>query len=199
MPLALCWLPLTVLLLQAPGDGWELVRAPPREIKRLYWDLFQTTEVWLRLVPEDRDGKPSPVNLVFQAFFPGRAERDPYSGLPREPKGPPARLAIRAQPLPLTVIRELSLRLVIDGNAVELTAPANRYRNLPCLIATEDCTPSAVEADLEPSLLRSVIAARSVRGQALGFALQLTEADQVALVEFVTRIGLRGEVGVAAP
>jgi hypothetical protein len=74
--------------------------------------MFQTTEIWLRLIPEHSEGKPPLVNLIFKAFFPGRAERDPYTGLPREPKGPPARLVLVAQPLPLTVIRELSLRLV---------------------------------------------------------------------------------------
>lgn len=193
MPLVVCWLPVALLLLQAPGDAWTLVQSPPREIKRVYWDLFQTTEVWLRLVPEDRDGKPPLLSLVFHAFFPGPAERDPYSGLPRQPKGPPARVVVRAQPLPLTMIRELSLRLVVDGNTVELTGPTSRYRNLPCLIATEDCTPNAVEADLEPSVLRSLTIARTVRGEALGFPIRLTEADQAALSEFVTRIGLRDD------
>jgi hypothetical protein len=38
------------------------------------------------------------VSLVFQAF-PGRAERDPYWGLPQWPKGPPARLEVKADPL----------------------------------------------------------------------------------------------------
>ena len=80
-----------LLLVQGSGDGWALVH-DTRQVKRLYYDLFQTTEIWVRLIPEDSEGKPPLVNLIFQAFFPGRAERDPYTGLPREPKGPPARL-----------------------------------------------------------------------------------------------------------
>jgi hypothetical protein len=191
----LCWLPLALLLLQAPGDGWAVVQAPPREVKRLYWDLFQTTEIWLRLIPEDPDGKPPLVNLIFQAFFPGRAERDPYSGLPQWPKGAPARLALRAQPLPLTLIRQLSLRLQIEGNTLDLTRPGSRYRNLPCFVATEDCTPNAVEAELEPSILRSLISAREVGGQVLGFQVRLTSADQAALTDFATRIGIPREDG----
>jgi hypothetical protein len=183
---------LGVLLFQGPGDGWALVR-DTRQVKRLYYDLFQTTEIWLRLIPEDSEGKPPLVNLIFQAFFPGRAERDPYTGLPREPKGPPARLVLVAQPLPMTLIRELSLRLVVDGKTIELTGPANRYRNLPCFVATEDCTPNAVEAELEPSVLRSLITARAVRGQALGFPIKLTAEDQRALAGFATKIGLSGE------
>ena len=62
----LCWLPLAVLLFQAPGDGWATVQALPL------------------------------VNLIFQAFFPKRAKRDPYSGLPQWPKSAPVRLALRA-------------------------------------------------------------------------------------------------------
>ena len=161
----LCWLPLAVLLFQAPGDGWATVQAPPL------------------------------VNLIFQAFFPGRAKRDPYSGLPQWPKSAPVRLALRAQPLPWTVIRELSLRLQIDGNTCDLTTPGSRYRNLPCLVATEDCTPNAVEVELEPSLLRSLISARTVGGHVLGFTVRLTSADQAALADFAARIGISREDG----
>ena len=78
------------LLLQAPDDGWGLVRSRPREVTRIYWELLKTTEVFVRLTPLDADGKPVRVNLVFHAFFPGRAERDTYSGQPRWPNGPPA-------------------------------------------------------------------------------------------------------------
>ena len=189
MALPVSSLPLLLVLFQSPGDGWALAPGAAREIKRLYWDLFQTTEVWLRLVPEDPHGSPPLLNLVFQAFFPGRAERDPYSGLPRQPPGPPAKLTLRAQPSPVTMIRELSLRLVIDGKTVDLTGPGRPYRTL-CLVAGEDCAPNAVEADLEPSLLRSLIAARTVQFQALGFPVTLTEADRRALGEFASRIGL---------
>jgi hypothetical protein len=182
-------LTLALLLFQAPGNGWAMVQGT-REVKKLYWDLFETTEMWTRLIPEDPDGKPPLASLIFQAFFPGRAERDPYTGLPRDPKGPPARIVVQAQPLPLTVIRELSLRLVIDGRRIDLTGPTSRYRNLPCLVATEDCVPNAVEAELEPSTLRSLIAATSVSGEALGFPIKLADADRAALAEFATRIGV---------
>jgi hypothetical protein len=178
-----------LLLFQAPGDGWAMV-GDTRQVKRLYWDLFQTTEIWLRLIPEDRDGKPPLVSLVFQAFFPGRAERDPYSGLPREPKGPPARLVLRAQPLPLTVVRELSLRFTIDGRTVDLTGAGARYRYLYPCSPGDGCAANAVEAELEPSRLRSMIAARTVEGEALGFPIRLTAEDRPSLNDLAARIGL---------
>jgi hypothetical protein len=189
--LALRLLALMLLLVQAPDDGWGVTRVQPREVKRIYWELLPTIEVLVRLVPIDPDGKPVRVNLVFQAFFPGRAQRDPYTGLPQWPKGLPARLVLTAQAFALTfIIPELSLRLVIDGSPVDLTVPGNRFRHIPCLIATDDCAPTGVEADLEPAVLRSLITARVVQGEALGFPIKLTHTDQAVLADFAARIGL---------
>lgn len=188
---------LSILLFQGPGDGWALV-PDARQVKRLYWDLFQTTEIWLRLIPGDPEGKPPLVNLVFQAFFPGRAERDPYSGLPQEPKGPPARLVLRAQSLPLTVIRELSLRFVIDGKAVDLTGPggcpmfaapdASCFLLYPC----EGCSANGVGVKLEPPLLEALASGKNAQGTALGYPIVLSAADRSALVEFMDRVGASG-------
>src|SRR3972149_8705280 len=115
----MAWL-LALFLFQSPGEGWNLVHAPPREVKRVYWDLFETTEVWVLLLPGDPQGEPAPVNVVFQAFFPGRAKRDPYSKLPEWPKGEPERLTVRVQPFPTTVLKEPSLRLVVDDETFDL-------------------------------------------------------------------------------
>ena len=177
---------------QAPDRGWGVTGVMPREVSRIYWDLLRTTEVLVRVIPVGPDGKPLRVDLVFQAFFPGRETRDWSTGRPQWPKGRPGRLAVTAQAFPMTfVIPELSLRLVIDGTSIDLTAPGSRYRNIPCLITTEDCAPNGVEADLEPSVLASLIAARSVQGQALGFPFELAKADTEVLGEFAARIGLR--------
>jgi hypothetical protein len=184
--MALTSLALIVLCLQTPVHGWGIAQVPPGEVKRIYWELLQTTEVLVRLVPADPDGKPVRVDLVFQAFFPGRPER--IGAAMQWPKGRPARLTVAAQAFPATfVIPELSLRLVMDGATVDLTGAAGRYRHLlPC----PDCTPNGVEADLEPAMLQSLITARSVEGQALGFPIRLTPADQTVLADFAARIGL---------
>lgn len=180
---------LGILLFQGPGDGWALV-PDTRQVKRLYWDLFQTTEIWVRLIPEGPEGKPPVVNLVFQAFFPGRAERDPYSGLPREPKGPPAQLVLKALALPMTVVYQITLRLTTDDKTVDLTAPGARFQYLYPCSAGDGCTPNGVSAELEPGLLRALIAARVVKGEALGVPVTLTADDQRSLAEFASRINL---------
>jgi len=184
------WAVASVLMVVVSQSGWALTQAPPREVRRLYWELIPETEIWVRLIPDDPDGKPPLVNLVFHAFYPGRAERDPYTGLPAWPTGAPRRLTVSAEPLPRTLIRELSLRLVIDGQTIDLTGPNSRYRNLPCLVASDECTPNAVEAELDASTLRSLAAAVSIGGNALGFPIRLAAADQLALRDFVAKIGL---------
>jgi hypothetical protein len=181
---------LLMVLLQGPGDGWTLAESPPREVRRVYWELFETTEIWVRLLPEGPHATPPFVNLIFQAYFPGRAKRDPYTGLLQWPKGEPQRLTLRALPLPLTMIRGLSLRLVIDGNKVDLTGTAHEYRYLGCPPGDLDCAPSGIEAEIKPSLLKSLTTAREIRGEALGFPIELREADQLALDDFTERIGL---------
>jgi hypothetical protein len=118
-------LSLLVLLAQAPGAGWAMAPSPPREVRRLYWKLQETTEVWVRLTPGDPNVAAPLVSLVFQALFPGRAPRDPYSGLPQWPKGTPARLVVRAEPFPLTAIRALSLQLTLERALAEFAARAS--------------------------------------------------------------------------
>jgi hypothetical protein len=180
----------SVLAALLTQSGWALAGAKPREVGRTYWELIPEMEVWLRLVPEDPEGKPPLVNLVFHAFFPGRAKQEPYSLLPQWPKGEPARLTLSAEPQPLTVTRELVLRLVIDDRTIDLTGPGGQYRNLPCLVAVDGCTPSAVEADLDPPVMRLLATATSVSGVALGFPVKLDAADQDAIRAFASKAGV---------
>jgi hypothetical protein len=188
--MALPSLLLGILLFQGPGDGWALV-PDTRQVKKLYWDLFQTSEVWVRLIPEDPEGKPPLVSLIFQAYFPGKPETDPYTGAPRDPKGPPSQLILRAQPLPMTLVRDLTLRLMIDDKTVDLTAPGARYRYLyPCLPG-DVCAANAGAAEIDPPLLRALVKAQVVKGEVLGFPIKLAPEDQRALAEFATRIGVK--------
>jgi len=173
--------------LQAPGSGWVVAPAPPREVKRVYWDLFQTTEVWVRLTPSDSKGTAPLVSLIFQAFFPGRAQLEPYSLRPEWPKGAPARVVVRAEPFPLTAIGALSLRFVIEGYTFDLMGPGSRYAIVSC---GDDCTSNTVEAEIDPALLRALPTAKIVTGEALGFSIRLAPDDQRALSAFAARIGI---------
>lgn len=59
--------PMVALLLAQ--SGWALAQAKPREVGRTYWELTPEMEIWLRLIPEDPEGKTPLVNLVFHAFY----------------------------------------------------------------------------------------------------------------------------------
>lgn len=174
---------LLAALLQAPGDGWAFVHDTGK-VKTLYWELFDTTEVWLRLIPHGASGEAPLQNLIFQAFFPGK-----------QPKGRPARLVVRALPLPLTIVREPMLRFSVDGKALDLTADPSRFRYLYPVCSSEDfwCPANGVEAELDPVLLGSMLIARSVVGEGLGFPFRLTAEDQRLLYEFAGRAGLGPE------
>jgi hypothetical protein len=144
------------------------------------------------------------VTLVFQAFFPGRAHRDPYTGLPQEPKGAPARLVLKALPLPLTAIRQLSLRFLIDGDGVALADPGGcsiaGASDASCFLLYPPCESNGplgcpangVGVRLEPSLQQAVATGKVVQGEALGFPFVLSVADHSALMNLGERIGLSG-------
>src|SRR5438093_787034 len=68
-----------------------------------------------------------------------------------------------------------------------------RYRYSPQCSHDSPCAVNGVEVELAPSILHSLITARSVTGEALGFAMKLTAEDQRALAQFEARIGLAGE------
>jgi len=172
---------LVLLLMQAPGDGWALVQSQSGEIKTLYWDLFDTTELWVTLYP----AQPQPrVRLVFQALFPGR-----------EVKGSPKSMAVRAyvwwQPPAenWVVVSDASLRFVVDRHVIDLTGPEGSSSPLmPC----GDCLTNGVLATLKPAWLKDIATAAAVEGTALGYPIALSLADRSAIAEFARRAGVLG-------
>jgi hypothetical protein len=189
---------LALFLFQGPGEGWNLVQAPPREVKRVYWDLFEITEVWVLLLPGDPQGEPAPVNVVFQAFFSGHAKRDPYSKLPEWPKGEPERLTVRVQPFPTTVLKEPSLRLVVDDETFDLGASCKWPLGSggPCQILYSGASELGsaiigVSVEVEPALLQRLAKARAVTGTALGFPILLSSDDLGAVGKFAEAVHLK--------
>jgi hypothetical protein len=166
-----------LLLLQAPGDGWAVTDSKPGEIRKLYWDLFDTTEVWVRLSPEVPDGKgPAPLRLVFQAFYPGR-----------EPKGPPKRIGARVVG---PAVADLSFRLAFDGTTVDLTGPEGNSRLLFPAPTCQDRGANGVDAELKPNVLRAPAAASRTGGTAMGVRFEISAADRKVLQTFVQQLGL---------
>lgn len=185
---------LALLLLQGPGEGWNLAQAPPGEVKKLYWDQFETTEVWVLLLPDGPKEEPQPVNMVFQAFFSGRAKRDRSSAHPSWPMGKPDRLALRVQPFPLTVVTQLSLQLVVDDEAFDLAAPCASPGGAgppECqLLFAGDGAANGFSVEIRPALLQRLANARVVTGTALGLPIVLSSDDLNIVREFAEAIHL---------
>jgi len=180
MTSVLAWHLALFLPFQAPGDGGALTDSKPGEIKSIYWDVFDTTEVWLRVSPEAADGKgPAPLRLVFQAFYPGR-----------QPKGPPKRLGVRVVG---PAVADLSLRLTIDGKTFDLTGPEGSSRLLFPVPSCQECSANGVDAELKPSVLRALASAASAGGTALGVPFVISSSDRKALQAYVEQLGLARE------
>jgi hypothetical protein len=186
---------LALFLLQGPaGEGWNL-QTTPREVQRVYLDLLETTEVSLLLLPGGPEGEPLRVNMLFQAFFPGRAERDPYSKLPPWPKGAPERVTMTVRPLPLTVLKDTSLRLVVDGETFDLGESCGPLEvGGPCQVLYSgsgigsDSAIVGISAEIQPALLQRLAQARGVTGTALGFPILLSSNDVEAVSQFAERV-----------
>jgi hypothetical protein len=176
---------LLLLLLQAPGDGWALAPVPPRAVKTLYWDLFDTSETWVSIIPTDRQGRQPLVRLVFQAYSDGK-----------EAKGPPSRLVLRALPLPMTVIERISLRLVVDQETFDLGLPceSTRYVGPACQLlfpVGEQSSANGIAVDISPGLLERVSRAHYVTGTVLGIPIVLSSEDRAALSQFIKALHLK--------
>jgi hypothetical protein len=165
---------LSLFIAQAPGDGWAMARARPREVKSVYWELFQTTEVSLLLIPEVLDQEKPLVQLVFQAFCRGRRIETA-----------PERLVIRALPLPLTGMKEPSLRLDVDGKRTISSGSQTKPRLLYPPFGDQA---NGVEVGIEPEVLGALVLGKQIEGEALGFPIRLAKEDQDALGRFVAAL-----------
>jgi hypothetical protein len=87
-------------------------------------------------------------------------------------------------------IPELALRFTVNGVVHDVTAPGRSFRNVPCSFASETCTPTGIEADLDKDLLRALVRAAKVEGTALGTKFVLTGADRDALNAFARQVGM---------
>lgn len=163
---------------QGPGDGYNLAPSSPREIKTLYWELFNTTELWVRLTPEGETGKPAPVSLIFSATFPGSRQADV-----------PTEISIRAQVDPRFVASKFSLKLMPHpGELLDLAAPGTDFEYYPHCPIGEKCAVTGIISIVPWKVFTRIVKAKSITGEVLGLEVSLQEADLDALRAFAQRL-----------
>jgi hypothetical protein len=174
---------------QAPGSGWALVPTPERTIKTLYWELFDETEIWMRIAPEAEDRASTariPASLIFWLTYPGKA----FAA--NDIKTSPQEVMVQAQPDPLTIVNTLSLLFLVDDKVLfDLMGKGAAFDYIyPC----PGCAPNAAVAHLDPQsfrrMVRSLVRSKTVTGEELGLKFRLSEADLQALRDFALYIKL---------
>jgi hypothetical protein len=165
---------LSCLLLQAPGDGWDLAGGTPGEVKHLYWELFDTSELWVQVSPQLPDGRPAPLRMVFQAFFKGP-----------KPRAVPGRIGARVLG---AVGPDLSFRLSYAERTVDLTGPEG---NSHLLFPSGGTFANGVDAEIKPDVFRAFVSAPNPSGAAFGVPFTFSESDRVAVKRFAAEVGAK--------
>lgn len=144
-------------------------QAPPRdqEIRTLYLAHRDLTQVTLTLALWSPGGEPLPVTLTITGSFPGRRQT-----------GPVTQVRIHAS-AGLLWAPKPQLTFVVDGVAVDLS---------PTPIVDAEATLHGVDAMVSTDLLTRIGQARSVTGNALRVAFELTAAQRRAVAAFAERL-----------
>jgi hypothetical protein len=163
-------LPLVTLVLTA-----TVVQAlpPPRDgdIRALYWELRNETEVWVTLEPMSPAGKRAPqaMTLTFTRRFAGKW-----------PDNQPARFEIRADAGFLWAPKNELWVAIDDGTKIDFAS------HNPFGLTTGDVS-TYVAAEIPLETVTRIGKAPRVSGNALGFEFVLTESQRQAVRDFLER------------
>jgi hypothetical protein len=168
----------TSALTQAPGAGWILSPSPERVVKHLYWELFDQTEVWTRVVPRlEGEARPMPASLIFSVIVQGK-------------RLTPDRIANAARPITVLAQPDPRAVLPVPSTSFTLTTDTGQRFDLmrqgaATIIATCDsCSSQAILAPLDASVFVALARATTITGDILGFHCVLEKADTRALADF---------------
>ena len=147
---------------------------PPRdsEIRALYSEIQDQTDVWLTFEPRSADGKPAPPGMILTLT-------SRFAG--KQPKAPSENVDVRAYAGSLWAPRVELWLLLDDREKLDLIPPGT------FALATGSVS-DYLQATIPVTTLFSITKAGRVTGNALGFDFELTEAQREALRLFLERI-----------
>ena len=143
-------------LLPPPGDG---------DIRQVYWELQNRSEVWLTLEPKTPKGERAPM-LTFTFNFAGKS-----------PAAPPTNVEVRAYAGTIYTPRSDLVFTLDDQQKFDLSG--RLLSGTPSDYATGTIT---------IAVLKQMAAASRITGNALGFDFELTAAQRKAIAAFHDRI-----------
>ncbi len=144
-------------LLPPPGDG---------DIRQVFWELQNRSEVWLTLEPKTTNGERAPM-LTFTFNFAGKS-----------PAAPPTNVEVRAYAGSIYAPRA-DLVFVLDARQRIDLSTGRLFSGTPSDYAAGTMT---------IAVLKQVAVASQVTGNALGFDFELTAAQRKAIAAFHDRI-----------
>jgi hypothetical protein len=145
---------------------------PPRDgdIRVLYWELQNRTDVWLTLEPKTASRAPAPTAMVLTLQF---------RFLGKIPKTRPDHVDLRAHP-GMMWAPQIQLSVVIDEAPVELAPPGT--------FGMTDGGLDYVWVPIPIPTLRRIEYAKRVTINALGIELELTDSQRKAVGAYLERI-----------
>jgi hypothetical protein len=182
--------PLAASSAHADAPSWPLslgscsiLGARLGEVKTLYWDLYQHTEVCVTLAPEPTTASStSALAFTFSFTYPGH-----------ELKVPPAQVLLRVQLSPSYVVSAPSLHLMLSNTErVDLTASEEAYRmTFPpgCATAGAGCGFTGIEVSLPREAFLRVVKATTISGEVFGMPFSFATDARRSLSTFAERLG----------
>jgi hypothetical protein len=154
-----------------PLNAFQLLPPPgDREIRGVYWELRNESEVWLTLEPANAKGDRAPL-LTFTIRFPGKV-----------PVRQPTDVEMRAYAGMFWAPRVEFWFLLNDTDKIELVPSSGTF-------GLTEGTPSDYLSETVPiDTLKRIASARRITGNALGFEFELTGAQRIAINVFLERI-----------
>jgi hypothetical protein len=162
--------------------------AKPGELRSVYWELYQHTEVCVSFPAEPAS---SSLALTFSFTHVGRALEER-----------PRHVLMRAQLPPGAAVLRPSLSLLVDGReALDLTGPGALYQTTyppHCTPPPETgCSFTGVEAAIPTSVFERIAEARTLEGRAFGAGFALSPAQRARVAALAARLRLRVSRGVS--
>ena len=161
----------------AAASAFAQTLPPPQDgdIRVMYFEALDQTEVWLTLEPQSPAGEKLPILLALSATFSGR-----------HPAAPPLHLEVRAHVERLWAPTP-ELRLVADGQglAFEPPGPAPVYAGS---LDGASSTLTGVTGPISVTTLERMARARTLGGNALRLDFALDAAQRAAIGRFTRRV-----------